>query len=353
LDQEPSDREPSVQFESRKADHIRLSLSEKNQAVGESGLERILLTHEALPDLDFQQVTLQTASLGHKLKTPFFISSMTAGHGRSFDLNLRLARASAERGWRMGVGSQRREMIDPQASDEWRRIRREVPQAILFGNIGLAQLIASKTPAIERLVEALEASAMIVHLNALQECLQPEGTPAFRGGLKAIERLCKQLTVPVIVKETGCGFSRATLKRLRGIGVAAVDISGLGGTHWGRIEGERTAMGDERREAAATLANWGVSTVDSMLAATSLKHDYEVWASGGVRSGLDAAKLIALGARAVGFAQPVLQAALQGEDELARRMAVLEFELRTVLFCTGCKNVAELHSKKVWTWRTR
>lgn len=343
--------EPNGQFENRKADHIRLSLSERNQAIGESGFDRVQLLHEALPDLDFKQVTLQTPVLGRRMPTPFFVSSMTAGHDAAIDLNTRLARAIQERGWCMGVGSQRRELSDPDCGREWSEIRRQCPRAILFANLGLAQVIATKVDGIERLVERLQAAAMIVHLNALQECLQPEGTPSFRGGLKAIERLCRQLSVPVIVKETGCGISRATLKRLRGLGIAAVDVSGLGGTHWGRIEGERNAQSTERREAAATLANWGISTVEALFDASSLKTDYEVWASGGVRSGLDAAKALAMGAQAVGFAQPVLRAAMAGEGELFHKMSVLEFELKTVLFCTGAKSIMDLQTKKVWKWR--
>lgn len=167
--------ESNVQFESRKRDHIRLALDDKNQAVGESsGLERIALTHEALPDLDFSEVTLSTKSLKKQVKTPFLVSSMTAGHERSTALNALLARACAERGWRMGVGSQRRELGDKKAALEWKAIRREAPKVELLGNLGLAQLIQCKTSDVERLVENLEATAMIIHLNALQECLYPK-----------------------------------------------------------------------------------------------------------------------------------------------------------------------------------
>ena len=344
-------QETNGQFESRKRDHIRLSLSEKNQATGESGLDRILLVHEALPDINFSQVSLAQTSLKRKIATPFLVSSMTGGHVHSAKLNALLAKACEQRGWRMGVGSQRRELNDPAASAEWKSIRKEAPKVQLLGNLGLAQLIQTKTDAVERLVESLEAAAMIIHLNALQECLQPEGTTDFKGGLKAIERLCKTLSVPVVVKETGCGFSRATLKRLRTTGVAAVDVSGLGGTHWGRIEGDRNAEDNIRFEAAKSLASWGISTVDSVLEAVDVKAKYEVWASGGVRSGLDAAKLLAMGANTVGFAMPVLEAALNGEAALLHRMSVFEYELQTVLFCTGSKSIAELQSKKVWKWR--
>ncbi|MGE0527228.1 MAG: type 2 isopentenyl-diphosphate Delta-isomerase [Bdellovibrionales bacterium] len=346
------DQEPRDQFESRKADHIRLALSAKNQAVGEAGLERIQLVHEALPDLDFLELSLEISSLGQRLPVPFMISSMTAGHADSVQLNQVLARAASARGWRMGVGSQRRELNDPEAAREWRRIRKEAPNVRLLGNLGLAQLILIPTSDVARLVEALEASAMIIHLNALQECIQPEGTPRFRGGLQAIARLCERLPVPVIVKETGCGFSSATLQRLRDLGVAAVDVSGLGGTHWGRIEGDRAPAQDVRSEAARTFADWGISTVESALEAIELNVDYEIWASGGVRSGLDAAKLLAMGANTTGLAMPILEAALRGESELLRRMETVEYELKTAMFCTGCRTIAELQGKKVWKWRT-
>lgn len=345
--------ESNVQFESRKRDHIRLSLADKNQASGESGLDRVLLIHEALPDLNFKNVSLAQISLKTKCKTPFLVSSMTAGHDKSTELNVLLARACQERGWRMGVGSQRRELNDLAAAAEWKSLRKSAGKVQLLGNLGLAQLIKTKTSAIERLVDSLEATAMIIHLNALQECLQPEGTTDFKGGLKAIEKLCKNLSVPVIVKETGCGFSHSTLKRLKGTGIAAVDVSGLGGTHWGRIEGDRAPSDDVRYAAALSFANWGIPTVDSVADAVSIKPKYEVWASGGVRSGLDAAKLLAMGASIVGFAKPILEGALAGEEVLIQRMATFEFELKTALFCTGSEDIQELQRKKVWKWRVR
>ena len=346
-------QESNGQFESRKRDHIRLSLSEKNQATGESGLDRILLVHEALPDLNFSEIKLEIQSLKAKCATPFLVSSMTGGHDSSTKLNELLARACEARGWRMGVGSQRKELADKSAAAEWKAVRKKSPKVQLLGNLGIAQLIHTKTEDVERLVDALQASAMIIHLNALQEALQPEGTTDFKGGLKAIENLCKKLSVPVVIKETGCGFSRATLKRLKSTGVAAVDVSGLGGTHWGRLEGDRNEKSNIRFEAAQSLANWGISTVDSVLESIDVKAKFETWASGGVRSGLDAAKLLAMGARTVGFAMPILEAALNGEAALLHRMAVFEYELKTVLFCTGAKSIADLQSKKVWKWRAK
>jgi isopentenyl-diphosphate delta-isomerase len=347
------DPESTGQFESRKKDHIRLALRAKNQASGESGLDRVAFIHEALPELNFSEISIAHKSFGRKVSTPFLISSMTGGHEQSGPLNLLLARAAQARGWRMGVGSQRRELGDTNAAREWSAIRKEVPGVRLLGNLGLAQLIQTPLSEVERLVDSLEAEAMIIHLNVLQECLQPEGTPNFKGGVKALERLAKRLEVPVVVKETGCGFSKSTLKRLKGLGLGAVDVSGLGGTHWGRIEGDRHTSGDLRTEVAENLAHWGVSTVDSLVDAVKVKPDYEIWASGGVRSGLDAAKLMALGANTVGFAAPLLEAALRGEDELIRKMSVFEYELKTILFCTGCRNLGDLQRKKVLQWRTK
>lgn len=345
--------EPIPQFESRKRDHIELSLSAANQAEGLSGLDRVELIHEALPDLDFAEVQIRCRSLKLDTETPFLISSMTAGHGESGALNARLATAAEARGWKMGVGSQRRELGDKAAAQEWKRIRKVAPKVHLLGNLGLAQLIRTPIAAVERLVESLEASAMIIHLNALQECMQPEGTPQFKGGVKALENLVKKLSVPVVVKETGCGISKTTLKRLKGLGIAAVDVSGLGGTHWGRIEGGRSGRDEMRKSASATFAEWGIATVDSVVAACEMKKDFEVWASGGVRTGLDAAKLLAMGAKTVGLAQPILQAALKTEKELDERMALIEFELKTALFCTGASDLTRLQKKKVWQWRNR
>lgn len=364
--------ENPVLFENRKSDHIRLALHESMQASGGSGFDQVCLEHEALPDLDFNDISISPsvfgtefatkndakngakndakngAKIGADLKSPLFISSMTAGHAGSRNLNLVMARVAEKRGWAMGVGSQRRQLSELDADEEWREIRKQCPKTKFFGNIGLAQLIHAEISQVRRLVDSLSAHAMIVHLNPLQECMQPEGTPQFKGGLSAIERLVKELGVPVIVKETGCGFSERTLNRLNGIGLYAVDISGFGGTHWGRIEGGRAQLDATRSRAAESFRNWGISTVESLRTALSISSDYQVWASGGVRSGLDAAKAIAMGASLVGIAQPIIAAALQGEAALDARMELFEYELKTAMFCTGSGNLKELQERKTW-----
>ncbi len=340
------------QFEQRKQDHIAHSLSTVNQAIGMSGLESIHLYHEAIPDLDFEEISLVTTCFGMVLPTPFYVASMTAGHADALSINWMLAQACQERGWAMGVGSQRRELearLDARAIDDWQSLRRAVPGLALFANIGISQLIKAEVSDIRHLVESLDAQALCVHLNALQEAIQPEGTPQFKGAWRAIETLCRELGCPVIVKETGCGFHRSTLRRLAQIGPvapSAVDVSGLGGTHWGRIEGARAGFHTLHQSAAATFANWGEATVESVLAARlELSPQTEIWASGGVRSGLDAAKLIALGAHRVGYAKPALDAALTGPIELRRWMELQEYELRVALFCSGCATTAVLRDK--------
>lgn len=345
--------EQDPQFEKRKRDHIRIALDSKAQSAQPTGLDRIELLHEALPDLNLSEIDLRSEFQNQKLSAPFFVSSMTAGHEAGIDLNLNLARFASERKILMGVGSQRKELNDSTASAEWKQIRSEAPEAVLLGNLGLAQLITTPTDQVLRLVENLGAQGLFIHLNPLQEVLQPEGTPQFKGGLHALEALAKRSPVPVIVKETGSGFSRPTLERLAGTGVHAVDVSGRGGTHWGRVETLRLDQNDPRALSGQVFQDWGISTVQSMLNAKDGPLPYRIWASGGVRSGLDVAKLIAMGAEFVGLAQPWLAAALSGDASkglhaLAER---LEFELKAALFCTGSKSPDALRKSEKWTWQ--
>ena len=335
-------------FESRKADHLRLALDPAMEAAGESGFDRVQLPHEALPELNFADIDLATDFFGYKAASPFFVSSMTAGHQNGEALNLTLARVASARRWPMGLGSQRRELTDPGARSEWKRLRRLAPNGFFLSNLGLSQLIVTKPAKVLELVTALEAGALIIHTNPVQEALQPEGTPQFKGGLKALEKICKESPVPVVLKETGCGFSKETLRRVSNIGLAAIDLSGYGGTHWGRIEGGRAEASSPQRTAAQTFKGWGISTVESLEAAASVKTRAEIWASGGIRSGLDGAKAIAMGARKVGFAKPALEAALQGEAALTAWMERIEFELKVALFCTGEETPASLRKGRRW-----
>ena len=220
-----------------------------------------------------------------------------------------------------------------------------LPCSVQNGTSGLLSMPRPALSSIQRLIDVIEAEAFIIHCNPLQECIQPEGTPFFKGSWDALAHLIKALAVPVVVKETGCGFSLSTLHRLKEMGVAAVDMSGLGGTHWGRIEGHRAAHESMQHKASATFRHWGIDTAQSVMTAHALKPDYEIWGSGGVRHGLDAAKLFALGASFVGFAQPMLQPALQSEAEVCSLMASIEYELKVAMFCTGSLVLRDLKEK--------
>ncbi len=336
------------EFEQRKGDHIRLALSQSSQTESLSGIDRIRLKHEAFPEMNFADIDVSCELFGKKLRSPFFVSSMTAGHAGSLKLNHRFAKACSEKSWIMGVGSQRRELFDENAGQEWQQIRAEFPDLILLSNIGLSQLIKTPLEKIQKLISSLKAQALIVHTNPLQEALQPEGTPEFEHGLKALKNSLQFLSVPVIVKETGCGFSKASLEKLNDIGVPIVDLSGLGGTHWGRIEGLRSKPIEKLHKASKVFADWGISTVESLLNARSIGPKFQIWASGGVRSGLDAAKFIAMGASMVGIAKPILAAALESEEELLSTMEQFEFELQLAMFCCGAKSIKQLQENQVW-----
>lgn len=336
----------ALNFEKRKQDHIELAMRPKNQSYS-SDLERLELIHEAIPDLDFAMIDIAVNSLGRKLSTPFFVSSMTAGHRDAININARLAEAAAATGWAMGVGSQRRELTDDTSALEWKAILKNYPSLELYSNIGIAQVITTELDHIKQLCENLQAKALFIHCNPLQECIQPEGTPQFAGAYQAIEKICKSLEIPVIIKETGCGFSTNTLARLNNMGITAVDVSGFGGTHWGRIEGDR-AHNSIQKQTAESFNNWGISTLASILNTNSLSFKPEIWASGGVRSGLDAAKYLAIGSNRVGIAKPMLEAALTSVENIIETMQCFEYQLKTALFCTGSSNIQALQEIHRW-----
>lgn len=340
------------QFEKRKIDHLKISLDPRVQAEGLSRFESIQLIHEALPEINFNEVSTEIKSLNSNFSAPLFISSMTAGSEASIEINSKLASFCEKNNLLMGVGSQRRQLIEGKSSgldsmNEWKVIRKQSPKVKLASNIGLAQLIETPIDEIKKIIDSIEAVVLFVHLNPLQECIQLEGTPQFKGGLAAIKNVAKKLNVPVVVKEVGCGISKSVFLRLADTEIYAVDVAGLGGTHWGRIEGYRHQA---RFEISETFKNWGIPTVDSLLMAKKEKLPYKVWSSGGVRSGLDIAKSIVLGAEMVGMAKPWLEAAKSSDDKaLDKYYEKILSELKISMFCTGSRNMTDL-SKKEWVW---
>ena len=343
-------------FVNRKQDHLKLSLLDEMEARECSTLDQVELIHESMPELDLESVSIETSFLDSPFQTPFYVAGMTAGHEHADSINSSLAELAAARGWLMGVGSQRREVdqnvVSSFTDSSVASLTLRFPKLKLISNLGMSQLIElHQTQQFSKLfgvMERMKASLLAIHLNPLQEAIQNEGTPKFKGALEALREVIAQSPIPVVVKETGCGMSEGTFRKLSSVPLFAIDVSGLGGTHWGRIEGKRASATSVSYQAGETYKNWGIPTVQSLKNAQKIKlKNTELWASGGVRSGLDAAKLIALGATRVGFARPALQAAILGESALNRWMETIEKELKIALFCTYSAGLKELTSSKI------
>jgi isopentenyl-diphosphate Delta-isomerase len=335
-------------FENRKKDHIRLALDNSTQGLVSSGFSKIRLMHQALPEINFSDVSLKVKLLNAEFSSPHFVSSMTAGHKDSGQINLNLAKAAATNNWLMAVGSQRRELTDSAASLEWKKIKAEVPNLHLVSNIGILELLSCPMAEILKLAENLEASALYVHLNPLQEVFQNNQNINFTGALKAIENLVKQSRIPILVKEVGFGINKDLTRKLFEVGVLAVDVSGHGGTHWGQIEALRQPQESIIYKISEAFHDWGQSTVDCLLGLQDQNLFSQIWASGGIRSGVDSAKCLALGARAVGIAQPLMRAAVESEELTSELMKQFDYQLRVAMFCSGVKKCEDFLHKKVW-----
>jgi len=329
--------------EDRKDDHIRI-VQERDVETTGTGFDNIQLVHNALPELDYDAIDPSIEFLGHELSAPIFIESMTGGHANTTEINRALARAASETGIAMGLGSQRAglELDDDSVLESYTVVRDVAPDAFIYGNLGAAQLREYDIEMVEHAVEMIEADALAVHLNFLQEATQPEGDVDGRNCLAAIERVTESLSVPVIVKETGNGISGETARRLTAAGVDAIDVAGKGGTTWSGIEAYRAAAANApRQQRIGTLfREWGIPTAASTIECVA-EHDCVI-ASGGVRTGLDVAKAISLGALAGGLAKPFLKPAIEGPDAVIERVEDLTAELRTAMFVTGSGSIKDL-----------
>ncbi|MGI0488843.1 type 2 isopentenyl-diphosphate Delta-isomerase [Pantanalinema rosaneae CENA516] len=326
----------------RKADHLRICLDEDVQCrETTNGLERYRFQHCCLPELDLDQIDLSTTFLGKSLTAPLLISSMTGGTDLAKTINYRLATIAQEYKLAMGVGSQRVAVEDPQVVSTF-AVRSVAPDILLFANLGAVQLnYQYGLDECRRVIEMLEADALILHLNPLQECVQTKGDTNFSGLLDKIAGLCEKLPVPVIAKEVGNGISGTMAKQLIQAGVAAIDVAGAGGTSWAKVEGER-AQDPLQRRLATTFADWGIPTAECITSVRAIAPHIPLIASGGLRNGLEAAKAIALGANLVGMALPFLQAAHDSEAALHTLVSFLTAELRTAMFCTGNATLPDL-----------
>jgi isopentenyl-diphosphate delta-isomerase len=347
----PSRSEPAVTV-ARKAEHIRINLEEDVAAKGiTSGFENYRFIHRALPEIDLDQVDISTELFGHRLKAPLLISCMTGGVPEAKQINRTLAEVAQELGLALGLGSGRALLERPEVLPTF-TVRPYAPDILLFANLGAVQL--NRGIGVEqcrRLLDLIGADALVLHLNALQEALQPEGDTCFGGLLEKIADLCHHLDAPVIVKEVGWGIAPDVVLMLLEAGVAAVDVAGAGGTSWSEVERHRVGSA-VRARVAATFADWGLPTAEAVKEARRVAPSATIFASGGVRSGMDVAKAIALGADLVGTAGPFLRAAAQGTEAVLELAEEYTDVLRTTMFCIGTPNLNALQGTSRLVCRT-
>jgi len=328
----------------RKEEHLRVCIEEDvHSPIHSTGLEEYSLIHCAMPEIALDDVDLRISLLGKHLQAPLLISAMTGGTATAARINSHLAEAAQTLGIAMGVGSQRPAIEDTTVSCTY-QVRQSAPDAFLMANLGAVQL--NYGYGLDQCIQAVDmirADALVLHLNPLQECLQPNGNTDFSNLLSKIGALCKTLPVPVVVKEVGWGLSEGIARALAHVGVAALDVAGAGGTCWSEVERHRVNHPAARR-IAADFADWGIPTSESIQLARRGAPDLPIIASGGLRTGIDIAKCIALGANMGGLAHPLLQPALLSPEAVIEHLSILIDELRIAMFCVGARDVAALRT---------
>lgn len=329
-------------IEKRKKEHIKIAVSDISQ-VGTNGLENYRFIPNSLPEINFDKIDTSTTFLKKKVSQPFFISCMTGGILEGGKLNKNLAKACEKHNIAFGVGSERAAIENPSLA-KFYDVRKYAPNIPILANIGLVQLnygFGSKE--FQKCVDIVGADALVVHINPIQEAIQPEGNRNWEGLLNKLERIIDKIKVPVIVKEVGFGMSKSVIERLVKVGVRYIDVAGWGGTNWSMIEGLR---GKADKELGELFSNWGISTAESLENAKGFK-DLNVIGSGGIRNGIEIAKCISLGANIVGIAAPFAKAGLKSEEDVESLIEKYAKELKVTMFGVGVKNIKEL--KKVKT----
>jgi len=349
----------SSQTSSRKQQHVEITLSKDVSFQGKtSGFEQYDFVHNALPELDFSEVDPSTSFLGKPVALPILISSMTGGYKEAARINKGLAEVCAEKNIAMGVGSQRQAIENPLHHRTYSVVRETAPRIPIFGNIGASEVARLKdVSSVKRLAELVQADGFAVHLNPLQEFLQPEGDPRFRGVLSGIAMLVRGLGIPIIVKEIGAGISASAAKKLADIGVRYIDVAGAGGTSWAGVEIirrnglRRPKTKWTHRDYARAFWDWGTPTADALRQVSELQPKFprlSLIASGGVANGLDVAKAIAMGATMAGIARPMLKALEKGGAKgLLAELGAWEMELKGAMFLTGSRTLADLRHQKL------
>ncbi|MDZ4764954.1 MAG: type 2 isopentenyl-diphosphate Delta-isomerase [Chloroflexota bacterium] len=329
-------------LQDRKVDHIRINLEQNVQFPHlTTGLERYRFLHQALPELDLDQIDTSVTLFGKTLRAPLLISSMTGGAELAFQINRRLAEAAQTHRLALGVGSQRAALKNPDLAYTY-RVRDIAPDVLLFANLGAVQFnYGYGVDECQRAIDMIEADALILHFNVLQEAVQPEGDTNFAGLLSKVEAVCRALAVPVVAKEVGWGFCERDVRNLANAGVAAIDVAGSGGTSWSEVEYHRAPTAFHARVAAA-FADWGIPTADAIQYAVNGAPHLPIIASGGLRDGIDVAKCIALGAMMGGLASPFLKAADDSPEALDQLSRELIAQVRIAMLCSGADSIAAL-----------
>jgi isopentenyl-diphosphate delta-isomerase len=327
----------------RKDEHIDLALRAEQVDRNRQAFDKLRLTHRALPDINLDEVDPSVEFMGRTLSFPFMISSMTGGEGaRLRTINENLARAAEACGVAMGVGSQRVMFTHPEASNSF-DLRPLAPSVPLLANLGAVQLNYGFDLAhCRKAVEVLDADALILHLNPLQEAVQPEGNTRFSGLLEHIKTIRQQLDVPVIIKEVGAGLSRADAERLVEAGIQFLDIAGAGGTSWSLLEHHRMHRHNPKTRLGKTFQDWGIPTPDALRDLDPLRDRATLIASGGIRTGIDMAKAMILGASLCGMARPLLDPATQSAEAVIESLEQLKAEFTTALFLLGIPRATDL-----------
>lgn len=340
----------SKQTEERKLNHLEICLRKNVQArLVSTGFEDIQLIHRALPEINFGEVNTAIEIFGHKLSAPLIIAAMTGGTAQAAKINSVLAEAAEQLGLGIGVGSQRVAIENSNLTYTFRIVREKAPTAFLIANIGCPQLTRGYgLKEAEAAVKMIEADALAIHMNPLQEAIQAEGETSYRGVLAKIEEICRGISVPVIAKETGAGVAAEDAKALESVGVKGIDVGGAGGTSWAAVEYYR-ALGARNllhQRLGKTFWDWGIPTAVSLI---EVKHStgLTVIATGGMRTGVDVAKALALGADAVGLALPLLKPSLHGLKTLVTKLQFIIEELKTAMFLVGVTEVRDLQKVPV------
>lgn len=331
----------------RKVDHLDITIKGLAAYEHSSGFDRFRLKHNALPELDLNDISTKISLFGREFSSPLFISSMTGGNNEMGHINAQLAEVASDRNIPIGLGSQRVMLEDDSALESFKVTRDVAPRAFICANIGGQQLIGTHISQIfKKIIEPVKANALIVHLNVLQEMMQPEGDIRFKGIAESISNLVKELDIPIIIKETGAGISGVVAKRLYDLGVRTIDVAGSGGTSWAKVENLRPRNMNPRQ----IYNNWGIPTAQCLIEINELRlNDLNVIGSGGIRTSIDILTALALGASMTAMAQPIIQVLHEkGQDGLNKYLVNMEEEIRIGMLLLGVSSVSDITQEHIY-----